>query len=93
MERTGRECGLGRTQDWGFSILQPIEWAAELRSREVAVGMEVCNTVQESVTKSIPKKKKCKKAKWLSKEALHIMQERREAKKQGRKGKIHPNEC
>ena len=55
--------------------------------------MEVCNTVQESVTKSIPKKKKCKKAKWLSKEALHIMQERREAKKQGRKGKIHPNEC
>lgn len=40
MERTGRECGLGRTQDWGFSILQPVEWAAELRSREVAVGMD-----------------------------------------------------
>ena len=30
--------------------------------------MEVCNTVQEVVTKTIPKKKKCKKAKWLSKE-------------------------
>ena len=41
---------------------------------------EVCTTVQESVTKTIPKKKKCKKAKWLSEEALHIMQQRREAK-------------
>ena len=53
--------------------------------------MEVCNTVQESVTKSIPKKKKCKKAKWLSKEALHIMQERREAKSKGER-KICPTE-
>ena len=33
---------------------------------------EVWNTVQESVTKTIPKKKKCKKSKWLSEEALHI---------------------
>ena len=41
---------------------------------------EVCNIVQEVVTKTIPKKKKCKKAKWLSEEALHIMQQRREAK-------------
>ena len=31
--------------------------------------MEVCNTVQEAVTKTIPKKQKCKKAKWLSEEA------------------------
>ena len=31
--------------------------------------MEVCNTVQEAVTKTIPKKKKCKKAKWWSEEA------------------------
>ena len=31
--------------------------------------MEVCNTVQEAVTKTTPKKKKCKKAKWLSEEA------------------------
>ena len=52
--------------------------------------MEVCNTVQESVTKSIPKKKKCKKAKWLSKEALHIAKERREAKAR-EKGKDIPN--
>ena len=34
--------------------------------------MEVRNIVQEAVTKTIPKKKKCKKAKWLSEEALHI---------------------
>ena len=41
---------------------------------------EVCNTVQESVTKTIPKKKKYKKAKWLSEEALQIAEQRREAK-------------
>ena len=34
--------------------------------------MEVCNIVQEAVTKTILKKKKCKKAKWLSEEALQI---------------------
>ena len=33
---------------------------------------EVCNTVQEAVAKTIPKKKKCKEAKWLSEEALQI---------------------
>ena len=42
--------------------------------------MEVCNTVQEVVTKTIPKKKKCKKAKWLSEEVLQIAEKRREAK-------------
>ena len=41
---------------------------------------EVCNTVQEAVIKTIPEKKKCKKAKWLSKEALQIAEKRREAK-------------
>ena len=44
---------------------------------------EVCNTVQEAVTKTIPKEKKCKKAKWLSEEALQIAEERREAKIKG----------
>ena len=42
--------------------------------------MEVCNTVQEAVVKTIPKKKKCKKAKWLSEEALQITEKRREVK-------------
>ena len=45
--------------------------------------MGVCNTVRETVTKTIPKKKKCKKAKWLSKKALQIAEERREAKDKG----------
>ena len=44
---------------------------------------EVHNTVQEAVTKTIPKKKKCKKAKWLSEEALQIAEKIREAKGNG----------
>ena len=44
---------------------------------------EVCNIVQEAGTKIIPKKKKCKKAKWLSEGALQIAEERREVKSKG----------
>ena len=47
------------------------------------VGMEVCNTVQEALTKIIPKKKKYKKAKWLSEEALQIVKEIRKLKGKG----------
>ena len=47
--------------------------------------MEVCDTVQEAVIKTIPKKKKCKKAKWLSEKALQIAEKRREAKGKGEK--------
>ena len=47
--------------------------------------MEVCNTVEEVVIQTIPKKKKCKKAKWLSEEALQIAVKRREAKSKGEK--------
>ena len=47
--------------------------------------MEVCNIVQEAVIKTIPKEKKCKKAKWLSEEALQIAEKRREAKSKGEK--------
>ena len=42
--------------------------------------MEVHNIVQEAVIKTIPKKKKCKMAKWLSEETLQIAEKRREAK-------------
>ena len=49
--------------------------------------MEVCNIVQEAVIKTIPKKKKCKKAKWLSEEALQIAEKRRDAKVKGEKEK------
>ena len=47
--------------------------------------MVVCDIVQEAVIKSIPKKKKCKKAKWLSEEALQIAEKRRETKGKGEK--------
>ena len=46
---------------------------------------EVCDIVQEAVIKTIPKKKKCKKVKWLSEEALQIAVNRREAKGKGEK--------
>ena len=53
--------------------------------------MEVCNIVQEAMIKTIPKKKKCKKAKWLSEEALQ-MTEKRESKGKGEKERcIHLN--
>ena len=46
---------------------------------------EVRDIVQEAVIKTISKKKKCKKAKWLSEEALHVAEKRREAKGKGKK--------
>ena len=46
---------------------------------------EVCDTVQETGSKTIPEKKKCKKAKWLSGEALQIAVKRREAQSKGEK--------
>ena len=45
---------------------------------------EVCDIVQETGIKTVPKKKKCKKAKWLSEEALQIVVKRREAKAEKR---------
>ena len=54
--------------------------------------MEVRDTVQETGIKTIPKKKKCKKAKWLSEEALQIAVKRREAKSKGEKERYkYPN--
>ena len=46
---------------------------------------EVCDIVQEAVIKTFPKKKKCKKAKWLSEEGLQVAVKRREAKDKGEK--------
>ena len=46
---------------------------------------EVHNIVQEVVIKTVPKKKKCKKARWLSEEALQIAEKRRDAKGKGEK--------
>ena len=53
---------------------------------------EVRDIVQEAVIKTIPKKKKCKKAKWQSEEALQIAIKKR-SERQRRKGQIYPLEC
>ena len=55
--------------------------------------METHDIVQEAVIKTIPKKKECKKAKWLSEEALQRDEKKKRSKKQRRKGKIYPFEC
>ena len=49
--------------------------------------MEVCDIVQETGIKTIPKKKKCRKAKWLSEEALQIAVKRREVKSKREKAR------
>ena len=71
----------------------PYDYTVEVRNRfrrldlvdrvPEELWIEVHNIVQEVVTKTIPKKKKCKKAKWFSEEALQIAEERREAKSKG----------
>ena len=68
----------------------PYDYTVELLSRFKGLDLvdrvpeeirtEVRNIVQEVVTKTIPKQKKCKKAKWLSEEALQVAEKRREAK-------------
>ena len=63
----------------GFKELDLIDRVPE------ELWMEVCDIVQEAVIKTIPKKKKCKKAKWLSDEGLQMAVKRREAKGKGEK--------
>ena len=81
----------------------PYDYTVEVRNRFKGLDLidrvpdelwnEVCDIVQETGIKTIPMEKKCKKAKWLSEEALQITVKRREARKQRRKGKIYPFEC
>ena len=76
----------------------PYDYTVEVRNRFKGLDLidrmpdelwkEVHDIVQETGIKTIPKKKKHKKAKWLSEEALQIAVKRREAKKQSRKRKI-----
>ena len=71
----------------------PYDYTVEVRNRFKGLDlidrmpdelwMEVCDIVQETGIKTIPKKKKCKKAKWLSEQALQIAVKRREAKSKG----------
>ena len=78
----------------------PYNYTVEVRNRfkgfrpdrvPEELWMEVHDIVQEAGIKTIPKKKKCKKAKWLSEEALQIAGKGH--KRQRRKGKIYPFEC
>ena len=62
-----------------FKGLDPIDRVPE------ELWTEVPNTVQEAVIETVPKKKKCKKRKWLSEEGLQIAEKRREAKGKGEK--------
>ena len=55
--------------------------------------MEASNIVQMVVTKTIPKKKKCKTEKWLPEEASQIAQGRREVKGKEEMEKLYPTEC
>ena len=64
-----------------FKVLDLIDRVPEL------LWTEVRDIVQEAVIKIIPKKKQCKKAKWLSEEALQIAEKRGEAKSKGEKEK------
>ena len=73
----------------------PYNYTVEVRNRFKGLDMidrvpdelwmEVCDIVQETGIKTIPKKKKCKKAKWLSEEALQITVKRKEVKSKGEK--------
>ena len=82
------------TRPFRYDLNQiPYDYAVEVMNRFKGLDlvdivpeelwMKVQNIVQEAMTKTIPKKKKCKKAKWLSEEALQIAEERREAKGKG----------
>ena len=90
------------TRPFGYDLIQiPYDYTVEVRNRFKGLYLidrvpdelwtEVCDIVQKTGIKTIPKKKKCKKAKWLPEEALQIAVKRRE--KQRGKGKIYPFEC
>ena len=84
------------TRPFRYDLNQiPYDYTVEVRNRFKGVdlidrvpeepGMEVHDIVQETGRKTIPKKKKCKKAKWLFEEALQIAVKRRQAKSKGEK--------
>ena len=84
------------TRPFRYDLNQiPYDYTMKVRDRFTGLDLidrlpeglwtEVCDTVQETGIKTIPKKKKYKKAKWLSEEALQIAVKRREAKSKGEK--------
>ena len=84
------------TRPFRYDLSQiPYDYTVEVRNRFKGLDlidrlpdelwMEVHDVVQETGIKTIPKRKKCKKAKWLSEEALQIAVKRRETKRKGEK--------
>ena len=84
------------TRPFRYDLNQiPYDYIVEVRNRFKGLDlidrvhdklwMEVCDTIQETGIKTIPMEKKCKKAKWLSGEALQIALKRREVKSKGEK--------
>ena len=84
------------TKPFRYDLSQiPYDYTVEVRNRFKGLDlidrvpdelwMEVGDIVQETGIKTIPMEKKCKKAKWLSEEALQIAEKRREAKSKGEK--------
>ena len=71
--------------------LEKIREIVQILLRSQELWTEARDIVQEAVIRTIPKKKKCKKAKWLSEEALQIAEKRREAKGKQKK-KIYRSE-
>ena len=96
MKKTGKTTGPFR-----YDLNQiPYDYTVEVRNRFKGLDriyrmsdelwMEVRDIVQETGIKTIPMEKKCKKAQWLSGEALHIAVKRREAKSKGETLTPHP---
>ena len=90
------------TRPFRYDLNQiPYDYTVEVRNRLKGLNLidrvpdelwkEVHGIVQEAVINTIPKKKKCKRAKWLSEEALQIAEKKN--KRQRRKRKIYPSEC
>ena len=88
------------TRPFRYDLNQiPYDYTVEVRNRFKGLALidrvpddlwrEIRDIVQETGIKTITKKKKCKKAKWLSEETLQIAMKRREVRKQKRKGEIY----
>ena len=84
---------VGKTRTFRYDLNQiPHDYTLEVMNRFKGLDLvdslpeelwsEVCNTTEEVVTKTIPKKKKCKKEKWLSEEATQIAEERAKGKRE-----------
>ena len=92
------------TRTFRYDLSQiPYDYTVEVRNRYKGLDLidrvpdelwtEARDIVQETEIKTIPKKKKCEKGKWLSEEALQIAVKKKRSQKQRRKGKIYPFKC